>query len=182
MPVPGKMAAADQGHEFYEDISRSYAANAIGNVAAAHELKSVKGRNFEPSKNLTLGDGVKFMLDVMDTDYGQDYMTLAAKAGIIKSTDSGKAASDCTREQLISMAMRVCELKTAQKAISDTADMSVYKDISQVSPSLLPRLRFAQQNGLITSRFTDTLGPKDTVTRAEAMVLLEKVLRYSGEI
>ncbi len=182
MPVSGKMAAADQGHEFYEDISRSYAANAIGNVAAAHELKSVKGRNFEPSKNLTLGDGVKFMLDVMDADYGQDYMTLAAKAGIIKNTDSGKSASDCTREQLISMAMRVCELKTSQKAISDTADMSVYKDISQVSPSLLPRLRFAQQNGLITSRFTDTLGPKDTVTRAEAMVLLEKVLRYSGEI
>ena len=182
MPVPGKMAAADQGNEFYDDISRSYAARAIGNVAAAHELKSVKGSNFEPAKDLTLGDGVKFMLDVMDTDYGQDYMTLAAKAGIIKSADIGKAASGCTREQLISMAMRVCELKTSQKAVSDMADMSVYKDISQVSPTLLPRLRFAQQNGLITSRFTDTLGPGDVVTRAEAMVILEKVLRYSGEI
>jgi hypothetical protein len=182
VPVPGKMGAADQGHEFYNDISRSYAASAIGNVAAAHELKSVKGRNFEPAKNLTLGDGVKFMLDVMDADYAQDYMTLAAKAGIIKSTDIGSAASNCTREQLISMAMRVCELKTSQKAVSDTADMSVYKDIGQVSASLLPRLRFAYENGLITSRFSDTLGPKDTVTRAEAMVLLEKVLRYAGEI
>jgi hypothetical protein len=80
------------------------------------------------------------------------------------------------------MAMRICELKTSQKAASDTADISVYKDISQVSPALLPRLRFAQENGLITSRFSDTLGPKDVVTRAEAMVLLEKVLRYAGEI
>jgi hypothetical protein len=182
MPIPGKMAAADQGLGFYDDISRSYAAKAIGNVAAAHELKSVKGSSFEPAKDLTLGDGVKFMLDVMDTDYGQDYMTLAAKAGIIKSTDTGKSASNCTREQLISMAMRICELKTSQKAASDTADISVYKDISQVSPALLPRLRFAQENGLITSRFSDTLGPKDVVTRAEAMVLLEKVLRYAGEI
>ncbi len=182
MPVPGKMAAADQGLEFYGDISRSYAAKSIGNVAAAHELKSVKGANFEPTKNLTLGDGVKFMLDVMDADYGQDFMTLAVKAGIIKSADIGKSTSGCTREQLISMAMRICELKTSQKSSSDTADMSVYKDISQVTPSLLPRLRFAQENGLITSRFTDTLGPKDIVTRAEAMVILEKVLRYSGEI
>lgn len=182
MPVPGKMAAADQGQEFYEDISRSYAAKAIANVASVHELKSVAGRDFEPAKDLTLGDAVKFMLDVMDAGYGQDYMTLAAKAGIIKSADIGKASLGCTREQLISMAMRICELKTSQKAVSDTADMSVYKDIGQVSPSLLPRLRYAQENGLITSRFSDTLGPKDVVTRAEAMVILEKVLRFAGEL
>ena len=182
MPVPGRMAAVDQGHEFYDDTSRSYAARSIGNVAATHELKSVKGSSFEPAKNLTIGDGVKFMLDVMDEDYGADYMTLAAKAGIIKGVDKDKAGSYCSRELLISMAMRVCELKTGQKATSDTADMSIYRDIGQASASLLPRLRYAQDNGIITSRFSDILGPGDTVTRAEAMVLLEKVLRFAGEL
>ncbi len=182
MPVTGKLAAADQGHEFYTDTSNSYADRSIGNVAAVHGLKSVTGSRFEPAKNLTLGDGVKLMLDVMDAGYGSDYMILAAKAGIIKSDDTGRATSECTREQLISMAMRICELKTKQKAVSDQAYMSAFKDMNRVSPSLLPRIRYAQQIGVITSRFSDTLGPKDIVTRAEAMVLLEKLLRYSGEL
>ena len=47
---------------------------------------------------------------------------------------------------------------------------------------MLPKIKFAQEIGVITSRFSDTLGPKDPVTRAETMVLLEKLLRYAGEL
>lgn len=181
--VPGLVVIADRGTNYYDDISGSYAKNSIINVASAHRLKSVAGRRFEPSKTLTVGDAVKFMFDVLDTDYGSDYMYYAVKAGIIQSTDVNNASANCTREKLIGMAMRVCELKTSQKAKSSSPDStSVYKDIGQASAALLPKIRFAQENGIITSRFSDTLGPKDTVTRAESMVLLEKLLRYAGEI
>jgi len=182
MPVPGRVAIADQGESFYTDISSSYARSAIVNVARRHELKSVTGRKFEPGKNLTIGDGVKFMLDIMDCKYDAGYMTTAAKAGIINAADIGRAAENCTREQLISMAVRVCELKTSERAGNDNTDLSMYKDISQVSPALLNRIRYAQRTGVITSRFSDMLGPKDSVTRAEAMVLIEKLLRYAGEL
>ncbi len=180
--VPGRMVVADQGTDYYDDISGSYAKNSIANVASAHKLKSISGRKFEPSKTLTVGDSVKFMLDVLDVNYGSDYMTLAVKAGIIQNTDINKASANCTREKMIGMAMRVCELKTSQKAKASADDAAVYKDIGQVSAALLPKIKFAQEIGVITSRFSDTLGPKDPVTRAESMVLLEKLLRYAGEI
>ncbi|HEX2945386.1 MAG TPA: S-layer homology domain-containing protein [Clostridia bacterium] len=181
--LPGRIAVADQGTNYYDDISGSYAKSSIISVASTHKLKSISGRKFEPSKTLTVGDAAKFMLDVLDTNYGSDYMSLAVKAGIVQSADVGNASANCTREKLIGMAMRVCELKTSQKAKGTSPEStSVYKDIGQASSALLPKIRFAQENGIITSRFSDTLGPKDPVTRAEAMVLLEKLLRYAGEI
>lgn len=182
MPVPGKMAIADQGADFYTDISGSYARRAIANVASVHELKSVTGKKFEPTKDLTVGAAVRFMLDIMDVEYGVNYMTIAAKAGIINAADTGRADEKCTREMLISMAARVCEIKTGERIGNDQTDLSVYKDIGQASPALLPRIRYAHRTGVITSRFSDMLGPKDIVTRAEAMVLLEKLLRFAGEL
>ena len=179
---PGRMAVADLGSDFYDDVSGNYARKSISNVVSVHPLKSVTGRKFEPLKNLTVGDGAKFMLDMLEVDYGSNYMSLAIKSGILQSSDLNAASAECTREKLIAMTMRVCELKTSQKAKATADHTGVYKDIAQAAPSLLPKIRFAQEIGVITSRFSDMLGPKDIVTRAEAMVLLEKLLRYAGEL
>lgn len=180
--LPGRMAIAELGTDYYEDISKSYAKKSIANVASVHELKSITGGKFEPDKYLSIGDGAKFMLDMLDVSYGSNYMTFAVKAGIVQSADSSKPTANCTREKVIAMTVRVCELKTSQKAAATADDTYIYKDIGQVSASLLPKIRFAMENGIITSRFSDTLGPKDPITRAEAMVLLEKLLRYAGEL
>jgi hypothetical protein len=179
---PGRIAVGEKGKNYFDDVSTSYAKSSIQNVASVHKLKSVTGRKFEPAKNLTVGDGAKFMLDMLDVDYGSNFMALAVKSGILPSSDSSGAAAGCTREKLIAMVVRVCEIKTSEKAKATSDTTGVYKDIGQVSPSLLPKIKFAQENGVITSRFSDTLGPKDPVTRAEAMVLLEKMLRYAGEL
>ena len=179
---PGRMGVADLGSDFYDDVSGNYARKSISNVVSVHPLKSVTGRKFEPLKNLTVGDGARFMLDMLDVDYGSNYMSLAVKSGILQSSDQNSGSAGCTREKLIAMAMRVCELKTSQKARATMDYTGVYKDIGQATPTLLPKIRFAQEIGVITSRFSDTLGPKDVVTRAESMVLLEKLLRYAGEL
>lgn len=180
--IPGRMAVAEQGKDIYEDISGSYARNSIANVVSVHELKSVKGSRFEPDKYLTVGDAVKFMLDMLDADYGSGYMTLAAKAGIVQSSDIGSSILNCTREKMIAMAVRTAEIKTSQKALATVDHTGIFKDIGLVSAVYLPKIRFAIESGIITSRFSDTFGPKDPVTRAEAMILLEKLLRYSGEL
>lgn len=180
--VPGRMAVAEPGMDYYEDISGSYARQSIANIVSVHELKSVKGSRFEPDKYLTVGDAAKFMLDMLDADYGSNYMTIAAKAGIVQSSDAGSPNSNCTREKLIAMAVRTAEIKTSQKALATVDHTAIYKDIGQVSAVFLPKIRFALESGVITSRFSDTFGPKDPVTRAESMILLEKLLRYAGEL
>ncbi len=180
--MPGRMAVGEPGSEYFSDIQGSWARGSIANVASAHKLKAVTGRKFEPDKYITGSDAAKFMLDMLDYSYDNDYMTKAVKAGLISYADSQKPGAEYTREKLIAMAVRLYEIKTSDtaKATGDSTD--IYKDIGQASSALLPKLRFAVENGMIISRFTDTLGPKDPVTRAETMVLLEKVLKMTGEL
>jgi len=179
---PGKLAAGEPGNKYYDDISRSYAASSIANVASVYNLKSVTGRKFEPDKYLTVGDGVKFMLDVLGVEYSGNYMTLAIRSGIAGKEDINNTSANCTREKFIAMVIRVCEIKTSQKANASVNTTTVYKDINQVTPALLPKIIYAYETGVITSRYSDTLGPKDPITRAEAMVLTEKMLRFAGEL
>lgn len=180
--VPGKIAVGERGMDYYDDISTSYAYKSIANVASLYELKAVSGRKFEPGKMLTIADAAKFMLDIMDAEYGTNYMTLAVKSGIVLRADSTNPSAYCTREKLVAMGVRVIELKTSQRAVTTVDDTGIYRDASQISVSLLPQIKFALENGVITSRFNDTFGPKDPVTRAEAMVLIEKILKFAGEL
>lgn len=179
---PGNVAVADQGKDFFDDISRHWARNSINNVMSVHPLKGMTGRKFEPEKYITHLDAVKFMLDMLEYDYGSDPMNMAVKSGIIPSADSQKPGADCTREKLIAMAVRVVELKSGEKAAAQGNDAGGFKDIGQVTPALLPKIRFAMESGIFISRFSDLLGPKDPVSRGEAMVLLEKLLKYAGEL
>ncbi len=178
----GRLAVAEAGKDLYDDISTHWARNAIANVASAHKLKFVSGRKFEPEKYITNADAARFMLDMLDYSYGGDYMSIAVKSGLITSADSTQPEAQSTRENIIAMAIRLYELKASEKAVSTRNDTGVFKDIGQVSASLLPKIKFAAENGIIISRFNDTLGPKDPVTRAETAALLEKLLRYTGEL
>jgi len=180
--VPGKIAVGERGTDYYDDISTSYARKSIVNVASLYKLKAVSGTRFEPGKMLTMEDAAKFMLDIMGVDYGTNYMSLAVKSGIVERADSANPAALCTREKLVAMAVRVIELKTSRKAVATVDDTGIYRDAGQISVTLLPKIKFALENGVITSRFNDTFGPKDPVTRAEAMVLIEKILKFAGEL
>lgn len=178
----GRLVVADAGKDLFDDISRNWARNSIVNVASAHKLKFVSGRIFQPEKYITYADAVKFILDMADYSYGGDYMKIAVKSGLITSADAIKADMQCTREKIIAMAMRIYEIKASEKAVFTGNDTGVYKDIGEVEASLLPKIKFAVKNGIIISRFTNTLGPKDPVTRAEMAVLLEKLLKFTGEL
>ncbi|HHW47935.1 MAG TPA: fibronectin type III domain-containing protein, partial [Clostridiaceae bacterium] len=180
--VPGDILVAELDDNFYDDIGKHWAARSIKNVASAHALKSIPGRKFDPDSFITVDEAVKFMLDMMDYDYGNDYMILAVRSGIASSGDVGNANRLCTREKLITMTVRLYELKSGEKAVASGGNITSYKDINEVSPGALQKVKFAIENGIIISRFSDTLGPKDPVTRAEAMVLLEKLLVFTGEI
>ncbi|HHW00864.1 MAG TPA: fibronectin type III domain-containing protein [Clostridiaceae bacterium] len=177
----GDFVIAEYKGDYYDDIKNHWARNSINNVARAYSLKSVPGRKFDPDSFITVGDAVKFMFDILGYDYGNDYMSLAVKSGLIVSNKSAKSGDECSREQLVAMVVRVYEIKTGSAAkASSSAD--TFDDMGEVTASLKPRIRFAAEKGIITSRYRSTFGPKDPVSRAEAMVLLEKLLVYLGEI
>jgi len=177
----GDFVIAEYKGDYFDDIGNHWARDSINNVASVYSLKSVSGRKFNPDSNITVGDAVKLMFDILDYDYGNNYMTLAAKSGIIASNSSLKSGDVCSREQLVAMVVRVYEIKTGSSAKA-SSNVSTFNDMSEVTPSLKSKIMFAAENGIITSRFNSTFGPKDPVSRGEAMVLLEKLLVYVGEI
>ncbi|MCX7746353.1 MAG: S-layer homology domain-containing protein [Clostridia bacterium] len=178
----GDMAVAESGSDFFDDIVGHWAENAINNVASIHELKSIKGRKFDPNNYASTGYAVKIMMDVLDYNYEEDYMITAAKSGIINFSNAEDPQSLCKRENAVAMVVRVYEIKSGNEAIPAINKPANYIDMGQVSRELYPRVKFAVENGLVNGKTSSTLAPKEPVTRGEVMALLEKMLAYIGEI
>lgn len=179
---PGSFAVAEQNAKYFDDIAGHWAENSINHVVSARELKSISGRTFRPDSSATVGDTVKLMLDVLGYGYDSQYMTVAAKSGLIASSDVSNPGSYCSREKAIAMAVRLYEIKSGEKAEPTYGSPVVFQDINQVSSTFAQKVRFAVENGIAIGRTSTVLGPKDNITRAELLVLLEKYLAMTGEL
>ena len=178
----GIFTVADVAALPYDDVKGHWAYKSIYAVASAKRLNSIKGNKLQPDKNITVAQAVKLVFDIMEQPAGNDFMNTAYKAGFITQADLLKPNANITREQLIYMGMRMVELKTKSKAsISQNISMP-YRDSSSIGPLYLQRVRYAYSKGMIISRFSNILGPKDNITMAQFMVFMEKILIYCGEI
>jgi len=110
----GATAVAELDKDFFDDIYYHPYETSINNVASVHELKSISTRLFEPDNYASLGDTVKFMFDVLDYEYGSDFMNKALKAGFITSADIKASNRNCTAEDAYKMIIRLFELKTGK--------------------------------------------------------------------
>lgn len=182
MQKPGVFALGEQNGKYFDDISGHWAENSINNVASVRKLKSIQGRTFKPDSYSTLGDTVKLMFDVLGYDYDSQYMTAAVKSGLISAADAANPGSYCLREKAIAMVARVYEIETGETALPENRGSVVFTDMNQVSGSLAPKVRFAVENGIAIGRSSSILGPKDNITRAELVTLLEKYLAIIGEL
>jgi hypothetical protein len=178
----GNFSIAEKNNSYFDDIEGNKYESSINNVTSLYELKSLKGRFFEPDKIATVGDSVKFMLDVLKYDYSNDYMITAAKAGLINASDTAAANAPCTREKAIAMVMRLYEKKSGQKSVSASQNTQIFKDMSDIDGLYKGKVEFAVENGIVTGRGGGILGPKDQVTRGEIMELLERILALNGEL
>jgi len=161
---PGETLVAQFGNDYFDDIYYHYYETVINNVASVHELKSVPGRLFSPDLNATLGDSVKLMFDVMDYQYGSNYMEEAFKSGLVNYNEIYAASRNCTVSKAYSMIIRLFELKTG-------TTLSGEKKSNFISSNGFTIIR----NGKVAS--TDSI-----IGRAEIMYLIEKLLVFIGEI
>lgn len=161
---PGDTMVAQFGNDYFDDIYYHYYETVINNVAAVHELKSVSGRLFAPDINATLGDSVKLMLDVMDYQYGSNYMYEAYKAGLISHNEIYSSSKNCTVSRAYSMIIRLFELKSGTTLSSEQ------------------KSNFISSNGFTVIRQGKVVSPDSVINRGEIMYLIEKLLVFIGEI
>ena len=95
----------------------------------------------------------------------------AKEQGVIKGMDGGfRADGVLTREQLVTMLYRLLNGEDA----GVTAELTGYDDAGDVSPWAMDAMRWAVGVHLIQGRSETALKPKDTVTRAELAVILQR--------
>ncbi|HOJ12793.1 MAG TPA: S-layer homology domain-containing protein [Clostridiales bacterium] len=182
MPITGGMAVADYTKDEYDNISASIYREAINNVASVHELKSIEGNIFRASKDISIEDAVKLILDVMDYQYENGYLTAAIRAGIIEKNSADMQDKDCTREKALYMAIRLYELKAGEKAGPRGNAKYPFEDIGKVSPQYLDNVKFAIENGFLSYIHGNMLKPDDIIMKGEFMAIIEKVLKAVGEL
>mgnify|MGYP001168289236 CR=1 FL=1 len=161
----GNTAIAELDKDFFDDIYYHPYETSINNVASLHELKSVPTRLFGPDNYASLGDTVKFMLDVLDYEYGSDFMNNALKAGFITSNDIKASSRNCTVGEAYKMIIRLFELKTGKLLDAKT------------------KSEFIEKNGFELVRDGGkTVMTNEPIKRHEVLVLIEKLLVYVGEL
>lgn len=174
VPSAGEIALIKLRSNRFTDVVDWELQNAIENVMSQHEMPSIKGDRFRPFDNITFGDAVKLMLDVCDYRYSGDEFTVAAKAGITKHVQELQPNDLCSRQAVIAMIVRVYEIKTGLKAQS-TFSLEQYTDSNMIHKDILPMVRFAVENGIVSGITNSLLSPNQPASRRDVMLMLGMV-------
>jgi hypothetical protein len=109
-------------------------------------------------------------------------MEVAGKSRLIGNDSLKNPNGALSRQNAVAMTVRLYELKTGTTAQPKSKNTSIYSDLNLVDASLLPKVLFAIENGLIVEKSGNKLNPRETIVRGEFMELLEKLLALVGEI
>ena len=100
----------------YSDIENSPYKYEIEVITSKYTFDIFKGTQFRPDAYIYAGDAVKIILDLLEYDYGYNYMESAYKAGIILSKDLLVEDRYCTKKEVKIMVDRLYELKSGRTA------------------------------------------------------------------
>lgn len=174
--IPGSsdFAVMNASNGRFTDIKYHWAKAYIEAVANKYDLKSLGNNRFEPDRNVTRGEAVKIMLDIMGYKYDDNYLDAAGKSGITSGISINNEDDNALREEAASMITRVYELMKGQK-VSSNISLARFADASRINSALLPRVKFAVEKGILSGS-GNYLNPKNSMTRAELMVMIKTML------
>ncbi|MGG1514535.1 S-layer homology domain-containing protein [Paenibacillus oryzisoli] len=122
--------------------------------------------------------------DVNGSEWYAGVVAAAAKAGLISGFEDGsfRPNGSLTREQAAVMVIRALQL-AGQKPSAQGEGLSRFtSDGSEISPFAQQAVADAVNTGILNGLTDSAFGPQDTTTRAEAAVMLKRLLQVIGFI
>nr|WP_285860439.1 MULTISPECIES: SwmB domain-containing protein [Paenibacillus] len=182
------------GYSYFSDINKHWAKNDISELAGKLIVgpRSNNSAIFEPDKNITRAEFAMFIAkglgltgdqtsarrfpDVIAGSEAGAYIGAAAKAGIINGNSDGtfKPNNNITREQMALMMVRAMEYAGYEVANSGTQALVKFKDAAKIQNK--QTVAKAVQEGIIQGMTQTTFQPQGNATRAQAAVMLKRVL------
>ena len=181
----------------FEDVSDTdWYYDAVRYVKESGLMQGVSDTSFAPQSNITRGmfvtalyrlegepqsqEGSVRFLDVRQSAYYADAVAWASSMGIINGISSTFFAPDrtLTREQMATMIHRYYIYKGEVSSVRTTGN---YADYDQISEYAREAVDFCREAGLMTGMENNSFVPKNSSTRAQMAVLLQRMLSGSTE-
>lgn len=181
------------GYGYFSDVTKHWAKEAILELTSKLVAEPRAGGLFDPDKSITRAEFAVFIAKGLGLDGDEAnarrfpdvasgttaaYIGAAAKAGIINGNTDGtfKPGSYITREQMALMMVRAMEYTGYNIQLTDTSNqyLSKFKDSSKIQNK--ETVAKAVREGIIQGVTTNTFQPQGNATRAQAVVMLKRVL------
>ncbi|WP_261131741.1 S-layer homology domain-containing protein [Bacillus sp. Marseille-Q3570] len=178
----------------FEDVGDHWAKGDIEDLVSKMIVKGVNDKEFEPERSVnraefaamitrSLGllsnkDGNQNVFsDVESSEWYNEAIYAAHDSSLIYGYEEGtfKPLNTLTREEMITMVIRGLELVNGEQS-PDLTLLSSYNDGSEVGEWAKERLAIAIDQQIVNGKTAEVLAPKDTVTRAEAATVINRLL------
>ncbi len=186
----------------FPDILGFWAQADIELMVAHHVVNGVSSTSFAPNENVTRAQFATMIAralnldttntnapfsDVSSSAYYAGPVAAAAKAGIIKGYPNGTFApnANITREEMAAMIVRA--MAAAGQPSTITAQqiakvLSPFTDQGKVESWATTDMAIAVEQGIVNGMTPSTLVPGAPATRAQAAVMIKRLLGYLGDL
>ncbi|WP_051775129.1 S-layer homology domain-containing protein [Paenibacillus tyrfis] len=136
------------------------------------------------SLGLPLSETAAPFKDVQAGDWFYGAVGTAVKAGLIEGFEDGTFQPEAriTREQMAVMIARALKAADTAPKAGHAAALDAFRDKNAVSSWAKEALSQSLDTGLMNGMTESTLEPASHATRAQAAVMLKRLLRYAGYI
>ncbi|WP_339269594.1 endo-1,4-beta-xylanase [Paenibacillus sp. FSL R5-0470] len=168
----------------------SWAKQAIDVMAARDVIQGTSANSFSPADSMKRADFIALLVralelkgtgksaalfsDVQKTDYYYDELVIAKELGIVTgfADDTFRPNSDISRQDMMVLTTRA--LAASGKQVKASGTLNAYLDEASISSYAKDSALLLIKAGVVNGK-NDRIAPNDTLTRAEAAVILYRI-------
>ncbi|MCM3747562.1 Ig-like domain-containing protein [Paenibacillus pasadenensis] len=197
----GGVYAIVRGSAVLSDVNGHWAKNDINALTAKQITRPRSNSMFEPKRSITRAEFAEFIsrgLGLKGYNQGNSayrdtagmgasgaYIGSASAAGIVEGSNGlFKPNAPITRQEMATMIIRAVESTGAKITLpqQEQTYLSKFKDRGSISGWAKPYAAKAVYTGVLSGQKADVFGPSANATRAEAVVMIKRMLLYLNMI
>ncbi|WP_341279369.1 S-layer homology domain-containing protein [Paenibacillus sp. FSL H8-0537] len=183
----------------FKDVEKHWAKDTVNDMASRMVITGVDIDNFKPDQNITRAEFTEFIVrglglklengaarftDVKDSEWYSSAINAAYEYQLISGYEDGtfRPNDRITREQAMSIIVKAMTITGLEEKLSSQPVgewISSFKDAAGVSDWARESIADAVQAGIIIGKNNALLAPKAYITRAEAAVMIQRLLKKS---
>lgn len=190
-------ATTVQTVEFNDIDAYPWAVSYINDLASKKIINGYEDGSFKPADNVKRADFIIMVINAMGVDNGQEIddnfddvaenayyyraVGIAKQLGIANGNGDGTFAptSYITRQDMMIIAKKALEIAKGSEITGDAAVLDKFADKNEISAYAVDSLAAMVENAVVNGT-GNNIEPKSNTTRAQAAVIISKVLAMLG--